>query len=113
MLSDLCSSNLLRSTVCAILSVRKSGFDVVFLARAVDGHLDCDLATLDLLAVHLVDCFLLQFLRTKSDEAEATALARFVASLQFLNHEARDWTESNFRRGWLVGLEEFLELGVC
>lgn len=68
---------------------------VVLLSGGVNGDLDGDLATLDLLAVHLVASLLLKLLRAESDEAEATALARFAAGLELLNHEAGDRAESN------------------
>lgn len=67
----------------------------VFLARAVNGDLDSDLTSVNLFAIHLVDCLLLHLLRSKRDESKTTTLARLVACLKLLDHEARDWTESD------------------
>ena len=103
---NLSSSNLLGGTVGAILG----DFGTIFFAWAVNGNLDCDLTTLDLLAVHLVHCLLLLLLGSQGDEAEATSLTCFAASLELLDHEARDGTEGNLGRGRLVGSEEFFEL---
>jgi len=83
---------------------------LVSLVRAVDGNLDSDLATLNLLPVHLRDSLLLLLLVGKSNEAEATTLAGLSASLELLDHEARDRAESNLGRRWLVGSEELLKL---
>lgn len=83
----------------------------VFLAWAIDGDLDGDLAAINFLAVHLGDGLLLQFLGGKRDETEATALAGFVACLKFSDHKARDGTESDLGGGRLVCGEKFLELG--
>lgn len=85
----------------------------VGLVRAVDSNLDSDLTALDLLGVHLSNGLLLHLLRGKSHEAEATSLAGFVAGLELLDHEAGDGAEGNLGGGWLVGSEEFLELGSC
>lgn len=83
---------------------------LIGLVGAVDGNLDSDLTTLNLLAVHLVDSLLLQLLRSKSDEAEATTLAGLTSSLELLDHESRNRSESDLSRRRLVGLEKVLEL---
>jgi len=83
---------------------------LVGLVWAVDGDLDSDLTTLDLLAVHLRDSLLLLLLGCESDEAEATTLAGLVASLELLDHEAGNWAKGDLGGSWLVGSEEFLEL---
>jgi hypothetical protein len=67
----------------------------VLLAGAVDGNLDGNLATLDLLAVHVGASLLLKLLGFESDETKATALAGLVASLELADHEARDGAESD------------------
>jgi len=93
-------------TVCAVLNV----LSTIFLAWAVDGNLDCDFSTLDLLAVHLGNSLLLQLLRLKSNETEASALAWLVSGLELLDHESWNGSEGNLGRDGLVVVEEFLEL---
>lgn len=83
---------------------------LVGLVGAIDGDLDSDLAALNLLAVHLSNSLLLELLRGKGNEAEATALAGLTPGLKLLNHEAGDGAKSNLRGGRLVGSEKFLEL---
>ena len=80
------------------------------LVWAVNSDLDSDLATLNFLSIHLIDSLLLLFLRGKSDETEATALAGLVAGLELLDHEARNRTKGDLGRGWLICGKEFLEL---
>lgn len=80
---------------------------VVLLAGAVDGNLDSDLTALNLLAVHLAASLLLEFFGSESNEAEATTLARLVAGLKLLDHEARDGAEGNLRAARRVVLEDF------
>lgn len=88
-----------------------SGFGIyVFLARAIDGDLDSNLPAIDVFAVHIGDSLLLEFFRAKRNEAKSTTFARLVASLEFLNHEAGNWTKSDLRGGWLIGREELFEL---
>ena len=83
---------------------------VILFAGAVDGDLDSDLATLNLLAVHLLDGLLLLLLRAESDETETTALTALVASLELLDHETRNGTQGDLGGDRLVGVEELLEL---
>ena len=100
----------------AILSERCSAgslrVDVLF-ARAIDGNLDSDLTAVDLLAIHLTNCLLLELLRSKGYETEATSLAGLVAGLEFLYHVASDGTKSDLGGGRVVSSEEFLELVGC
>lgn len=99
------------SCLGAILGLSRGSIDIVVgLVRAVDGNLDCDLTSLDLLAVHLSNGLLLQLLGRQSDKAEATTLASLAAGLQLLDHKAGDRTQSNLGRRWLVGVEQLLEL---
>lgn len=86
---------------------------IVGLVWAVDGDLDGDLTTLDLLSVHLSNGLLLHLLRGKSNETESTSLAGFVAGLELLDHEAGDGAKGDLGGGWLISSEEFLELEVC
>lgn len=67
----------------------------VLLAGAVDGDLNGNLATLNLLAVHVGASLLLKLFGFESDETKATALAGLVASLELANHETRDGAESD------------------
>ncbi len=83
---------------------------LVRLVRAVDGDLDGDLASLNLLAVHLRDGLLLQFLRSQGNETKTTALASLTTSLELLDHESGDGSEGDLGGGRLVGGEELLEL---
>ena len=99
----------------AILGQRgsASGLRVdVLLAWAIDGDLDGNLTAFDLLAIHLADSLLLQFLRAKRDESETTALARLTTSLELLHHVALDGTESDLGGSGIVSGEELLELKV-
>lgn len=92
------------------LVVLGGGVDVVLLARAVNGDLDGDGATVDLLAVHLVDGLGLELLRGHGHESKATGLAALVAGLELLDHETGNGTESHLgRNGGVLG-EDFLEL---
>lgn len=63
---------------------------LIRLVWAIDGDLHGNLASLDLLAVHLCNRLLLHLLRGKGDEAEAATLASLAPSLQLLDHESRD-----------------------
>ena len=83
---------------------------IVRLVGAVDGNLDGDLTTLDLLAVHLIDGLLLHLLAGQGDEAKTTSLASLTTGLQLLDHEARDGAKGDLGRRGLVSLKEFLEL---
>lgn len=83
---------------------------VILLAGAVDGDLDSDLTTLNLLGVHLLDGLLLLLLGAEGDETEATALTALVASLELLDHETRNGTQGDLGRDGLVGVEELFEL---
>ena len=100
----------------AILSERCSAgslrVDVLF-ARAIDGNLDSDLTAVDLLAIHLTNCLLLELLRSKGYETEATSLAGLVAGLELLYHVASDGTKSDLGGCRVVSSEEFLELVGC
>lgn len=84
--------------------------DVVLLAGAVDGDLDGDGATVDLLAVHLVDGLGLELLRGQGDKAEAAGLAALVAGLELLDHESGNGAESDLGRDGRVVDEDLLEL---
>lgn len=87
------------------------GLDVIIrLVRTIDGNLDSDLATLDLLAVHLGDSLLLKLLRGQRDEAKTAALAGLTARLELLDHEAGDGAQGDLGRQGLVGGEQLLEL---
>lgn len=90
--------------------LKRSAWVLVLLAWAVDGNLDGDLTTLNLLAVHLFASLLLQFLGGEGDESEATALARLVAGLELANHEARDWAKGDLGGGWVVLGEDLKKL---
>jgi hypothetical protein len=83
---------------------------LVGLVGAVDGHLDGDLTSLNLLSVHLVDSLLLQLLGSQGNESETSALAGLTAGLKLLNHESGDGSESNLGRRGLVDLEELQKL---
>jgi hypothetical protein len=83
---------------------------LVLLARAVNSDLDGNLATLDLLAVHIGTGLLLHLLSGKGNKTEATALARLVAGLELADHEFGDGTESNLGGGRLVLSEDLEEL---
>jgi hypothetical protein len=83
---------------------------LVGLVWAVDGDLDSDLTTLNLLAVHLSNSLQLLLLRGKSYETEPTTLAGLVAGLELLDHETRNWTKCDLGGGWLVSSEKLLEL---
>jgi hypothetical protein len=83
---------------------------LVLLARAVNSDLDGDLATLDLLAVHIGTGLLLHLLSGKSNKTEAAALARLVAGLELTDHEFGDGTESDLGGGRLVLSEDLEEL---
>lgn len=102
----LCGGNFLLSTIGTVLT----HLGTVFFSGAVDGNLDRDLATFDLLAIHLLDSLLLQLLRGESDETEASSLARFVACGELFDHETWDGAESNLSGTWLVGSKEVFEL---
>ena len=84
---------------------------LVLLAWAVDRDLNGDLATLDLLAVHVVACLLLQLLTSERNEAEATTLARLVACLELADHELGDRSKGNLGGGWVVVGEDLEKLG--
>jgi hypothetical protein len=83
---------------------------VALLAGAVDGDLDCDLAAVDGLAVHLGASLELQLLGAESDEAEAAPLALLAAGLELLDHEARNGSERNLGGRRLVVLEDLNQL---
>ena len=101
------SSSLLGAVLT--LSGRSVGL-LVGLVGAVDGDLDSNFSSLDLLAIHLVDSLLLQLLRRQCDETETTTLAGLTTCLELLDHEAGDGPQGNLGRGRLVGAEELLEL---
>lgn len=83
-----------------------------FLAGAVDGYLDCELAALDLLAVHLGDSLLLQVLARERHEGETATLAGLVTGLELLDHEARDRAEGELGGSWLIGTEQLQKLDI-
>jgi hypothetical protein len=83
---------------------------LISLIRAVNSNLDSDLTALNLLSVHLSNSLLLKFLRSQSDETEATTLAGLATSLKLLDHESGNRSESNLGRRGLIGLEELNEL---
>ena len=83
---------------------------LILLAWTVNRDLNGDLATLDLLAVHVVACLLLQLFTSECNEAEATALAWLVAGLELANHELGDWAESNLCGSWRVVGEDLEQL---
>lgn len=83
---------------------------LVLLARAVNGDLDSDLTALDLLAVHLLACLLLQLFTSERNEAKAAALAWLVAGLELAHHELGDGTESDLGGGRLVLVEDLEQL---
>lgn len=83
---------------------------LILLTRAIDGDLDGNLTALDLLAIHLRASLLLQLLRSEGDKAKATALARLVAGLKLLDHEARDGPESDLGRSRRIVLEDLHKL---
>jgi hypothetical protein len=85
---------------------------VVLLSGRVNGDLDSDLTTLNLLSVHLRASLLLELLGTEGNETETTALAGLTTSLELLDHEAGDGAESDLGLGGGVVLEDLEELGV-
>jgi hypothetical protein len=91
-------------------SVTTLGGGIVLLAGGVDRDLNGDLTALDLLAVHLGASLLLELLRAKGDETEATALAGLTASLELLDHEARNGAEGDLGLSGRVVLEDLEEL---
>jgi hypothetical protein len=87
------------------------GVDVfVLLAWAVNGDLDCNLSALDLLAIHLRASLLLKLLRRKGNETESTTFARFVAGLEFLDHETRNRAKRDLCPCRVEVFEDFQEL---
>lgn len=113
-LDDLGRGNLsFRGTVGGISRSILGMLDRVFLAWAVDGDLDCDLSSFNLLAVHFGNSLLLQLLRFQSDETEASTLSGLVSGLKFLDHESGDWSKGDLGRERLVLGEKFLELETC
>jgi hypothetical protein len=103
------SSASLFDDVVVVLALGGVGL-LVSLVRAVDGDLDGDFASLNLLAVHLSNSLLLLLLRGQGDETEATALAGLTASLELLDHETGNGAKSDLGRRRLVGREELLQL---
>jgi hypothetical protein len=83
---------------------------VVLLSGRVNGDLDGDLTTLNLLSVHLRASLLLELLGAEGDETETTALAGLTTSLELLDHEAGDGTKSDLGLGGRVVLEDLEEL---
>jgi hypothetical protein len=83
---------------------------LVGLVRAVNSNLDGDLTAFNLLSVHLADSLLLEFLRSQSHKAKATALASLATSLKLLDHESGDGSESNLGGRRLIGLEKLNKL---
>ena len=96
-------------TVGAILGIL-GVLGAILLAWAIDGDLDCDFSTLDLLAIHLGDSLLLQLLRLEGDETEASTFSWLISGLELLDHESWNRSEGNLGRDRLVLVEEFLEL---
>jgi len=94
------SSNFLGDAVGAVGN--RVSLGSILLAWAVDGHLDSDLATFNLLAIHLADRLLLHGLVGKGDETEAAALARFISSLELLDHETGNGAQGDLGGSWLV-----------
>lgn len=87
-----------------------SGWVLVLLAGAVDRDLNSNLATLNLLAVHVGAGLLLKLLTRERHEAETTTLARLVAGLELADHELGDWAEGNLGGGGRVVGEDLEEL---
>lgn len=83
---------------------------VILLSGGVDRDLNSDLTALDLLAVHLVACLLLELLGTQSDETKTAALARLTTSLELLDHEAGNRAKRDLSLGGGVVLEDLKEL---
>ena len=83
---------------------------VVLLTGGVDRDLNCDLTTLDFLAVHLGASLLLELLRAEGNETETTALAGLTAGLELLDHEAGDGAEGDLGLGGGVVLEDLKKL---
>lgn len=87
------------------------GVDVlILLSGAVDSDLDSDDAAINVLAVHLGNSLVLEFLRGKVDETETASLATLVTGLQLLDHETGDRTQSNLGGDGLVSGKDFLQL---
>lgn len=84
----------------------------ICLRSPVNRDLNSNLATLDLLAVHVRAGLLLHLLTTESHEAEATALAGLVASLELANHELGDRAEGDLGGGGGVVGEKLKELKI-
>ena len=97
----------------AILSKRSGPsslrVDVLF-AGAIDGDLDGNLATFNLLTIHLTDSLLLQFLGAERDESKSTTLTGFATSLELLDHIALNWAKGDLGGSRAVSREKFLEL---
>lgn len=87
-----------------------SGRVLVLLSWAVDGDLDGNLATLNLLAVHVGARLLLELLARERHEAETAALAWLVAGLKLADHELGDGTKGDLGGGGRVVGEDLEEL---
>jgi len=83
---------------------------VILLSGAVNGDLDGNGTTINLLAVHLANSLGLELLVGKADKTEAAGLAALVASLELLDHEAGNGAQGNLGTDGLVGGEDLLEL---
>ena len=111
---ELCLNHLGSSGSSLLLAVglmflRNVGF-LIGLVRAVDGDLDSNLTTLNLLSVHLLNSLVLLFLGAKGDETEATALTALVAGLELLDHETRNGAQGDLGRDRVEASEDVLEL---
>lgn len=83
---------------------------VVLLSGAVNGDLDGNGTTINLLAIHLANGLGLELLVGEADETETAGLAALVASLELLDHEAGNGAQGNLGTDGLVGGEDLLEL---
>lgn len=94
-------------TVGAVLTVLPmlNVLGAILLAWAINGYLDCNFSSLNLLAIHLRDGLLLQLLRLQGNEAKASALSGLVSGLELLDHESWDWSEGDLGRDGLVVVE--------
>lgn len=83
---------------------------VVFLSWAINRDLNGDLSSLNLLAIHVAACLLLQLFTSERDETEAATLAWLVAGLELADHKLGDGAEGNLGRGGRVVGEDLKQL---
>lgn len=100
-----------RAVLLASFGISLSVECVLLLTGAVNGNLDGEFASINLLSIHFRNGLLLKLLGRHSNKSKATSLAGLVASLELFDHEAWDGTESEFSGGRRVVLEDLEKLG--